>query len=537
MPVNRLCRTGWTGLLSLLMMPILTTSLFAQDDGISFRSGERTTEDYSQSLRVGVLNPFDNFDPAASDSQGIYDLMIGNVFETLVTLDSRGQVKPALASLWRMSEDGKAVEMVLRRHIKFHDGTPFNCKAAQRIIGLQSLSRERRGFQAAPTLSSARFEKVSCNGVNSLILKLSEPYQFVIEDFASPQMAIAIPKVINRQDSYVGTGPFRITRLASNMVTLQRFDDYWGRLPLLKDISAYSTNDEAQAILDLQMGKVDALIGLKNPELIRNLADSVSYRSHNDNIQLRYGLRENKVALAFNMRNKLFLKQETRCMFGSLIDRNKINQRLYFDKAKPIYSMQSLFHPRYLDAVVKKTPRSMFDARQAAKRIPKVLLRRGVNFLIKDNIRHRTIAGEVVRALRSVGVKINVVTASDKRYREKFYQTQEFDMVLVDYDTPNFLFHFTESSQLYGIEPQKMLSRIKMVRGKKGRERDPQVMELRYKSLLLVLSSLCWQNYLLQEPLFVLTRGRWGWPNLNQPSPGVRLMDVITIDHSPLQER
>ena len=52
------------------------------------------------------------------------------VFDTLVTLDEAGNLKPSLATPWQTSTDGKAWTIHLRKGVVYHNGTPFNARAA-----------------------------------------------------------------------------------------------------------------------------------------------------------------------------------------------------------------------------------------------------------------------------------------------------------------------------------------------------------------------------------------------------------------------
>ncbi len=49
-------------------------------------------------------------------------LMLGNVCESLVTMDSKGRVKPMLADKWEMSPDGKTYTFYLHKGVQFQGG-------------------------------------------------------------------------------------------------------------------------------------------------------------------------------------------------------------------------------------------------------------------------------------------------------------------------------------------------------------------------------------------------------------------------------
>src|SRR5689334_18109556 len=53
------------------------------------------------------------------------------MYESLVTIDDKLNIKPGLATSWNTSSDGLTVTFTLRKGVKFHDGTEFDATAAK----------------------------------------------------------------------------------------------------------------------------------------------------------------------------------------------------------------------------------------------------------------------------------------------------------------------------------------------------------------------------------------------------------------------
>ena len=53
------------------------------------------------------------------------------VYDTLLAVDSNGQVKPQMIDTWTLSPDKKKYTFTLRQGVKFHDGTDFNADAVK----------------------------------------------------------------------------------------------------------------------------------------------------------------------------------------------------------------------------------------------------------------------------------------------------------------------------------------------------------------------------------------------------------------------
>src|SRR5690242_16180703 len=84
------------------------------------------------SITVGQELDIPGFDPL---KVGVYDTSAntaaGAIFDTLTTMDDKGEPKPKLALSWSPSDDYKTWTIKLRPGVKFHDGTPFNAQAVK----------------------------------------------------------------------------------------------------------------------------------------------------------------------------------------------------------------------------------------------------------------------------------------------------------------------------------------------------------------------------------------------------------------------
>src|SRR5438876_9954509 len=80
-------------------------------------------------LRVGFYIEAVTMDPHLSGSK-VDRQVYHNIYEPLLTLDTKLNIKPGLAESWTQP-DPKTLVFKLRRGVKFHDGTDFNSEAAK----------------------------------------------------------------------------------------------------------------------------------------------------------------------------------------------------------------------------------------------------------------------------------------------------------------------------------------------------------------------------------------------------------------------
>ena len=81
------------------------------------------TKVYGGSVIVGITQDLDSLDPHKAVAAGTEEVLF-NIYEGLVKPDRDGNLIPAVAESYTMSEDGMIYTFSLRENIKFHDGTP-----------------------------------------------------------------------------------------------------------------------------------------------------------------------------------------------------------------------------------------------------------------------------------------------------------------------------------------------------------------------------------------------------------------------------
>src|SRR5262245_12905121 len=76
-------------------------------------------------LRVAWEADVTGLDPHPSSGIQAY-FVVGNLFNSLITIDTELNYVPELAESWDVLEDGKVYVFHLRKGVKFHDGTDFD---------------------------------------------------------------------------------------------------------------------------------------------------------------------------------------------------------------------------------------------------------------------------------------------------------------------------------------------------------------------------------------------------------------------------
>jgi hypothetical protein len=121
--------------------------------------------------------------------------VFGHLYETLITVDCDGEVRPRLAESWKREGDGRRWLFRLSRTARFWDGW----RVTPRDVV--------QGWQDALTLGTV-VDSASVAGDRNVRVYLHEPARKVPRVLAAPAFAVTRPSTVSPWP--VGTGPYRV---------------------------------------------------------------------------------------------------------------------------------------------------------------------------------------------------------------------------------------------------------------------------------------------------------------------------------------
>jgi ABC-type transport system substrate-binding protein len=224
-------------------------------------------------LAIALLDP-GPLDPGRAE--GLEDeVVLGNLFDGLTSIDPSGAVRPAVAASWSSDPDLRRWEFRLRPDARWSDGTPL--RSTDFTFAWHRLADPTtRPHPPARTLLSAvtGYRAFAAGRADSITgLQTPDPATLVVQldqPFADlPALVAALPlsplpsaEVGPDPAAYlarpVGNGPFRLAAPArpGRALTLDRNPAYWGAPALLDKVSVHVAPDEQTAWLELQNGQV-----------------------------------------------------------------------------------------------------------------------------------------------------------------------------------------------------------------------------------------------------------------------------------------
>ena len=197
-----------------------------------------TRPHYGGTLRISIreapasLDPIDSSPAGISASPGLSRL----IFDTLVTLDGRGQTQPALSTSWQADPGNQRWQFKLRRGVTFQGGTAVTSDAV--AASLRAANPNWKIFAAG----------------EAVVVECDAPTSNLPAVLALPRYAIAK----RGGGNLAGSGPFAINRWEpGKKLTLIARDDYWGSRAYVDAIEIEFGKSFHDQMIALDLGLAD----------------------------------------------------------------------------------------------------------------------------------------------------------------------------------------------------------------------------------------------------------------------------------------
>lgn len=184
---------------------------------------------------------------------------VAPAIETLFRTDNTGRPVPFLAEGSKEDAKTKTITLMLRKEVKFHDGTDCNAEAVKWNLDQ---------FMAAKTAGTEKFKSVDVVDNYIVRINITEWDSTIISSFAQTLGMVISPSVYKKNgekwcaDHPVGTGPFEFVSWDKDArTTYKKFSDYWQKgKPYVDRIEWIPMADSLTRLLSFQRGEVDLMI-------------------------------------------------------------------------------------------------------------------------------------------------------------------------------------------------------------------------------------------------------------------------------------
>ena len=375
-------------------------------------------------ITVGIAQDLDDsLDPHQTVAAGTREVLF-NIFEGLVKPNSDGEMIPAVAEKYTLSEDGTTYTFTLREGVKFHNGQTVTAEDV--VYSINRCAAVPEGQEKPLVAAFSAVKSVEALDEKTVAVTIAQRDL----EFISYMTAAIIPADYENQDTApVGTGPFRfVSRTPQQDFVMERFEDYWGA-PAWLDKVTYKICENADAlVMNLNGGSIDLCAHLT----------SAQASQLNQNFQVLEGTMNLVQAIYLNNQAKPFDKQLVRQALCYAIDRQGIMDMVADGHGTAVgSSIYPAFTKYFLPELVDKYPHDVAKAKE-------LLAQAGypdgfdMTISVPNNYQpHMDTAEVVAEQLREAGINVTIQPVEWSTWLDTIYNGRQFQATVVGVDAAN----------------------------------------------------------------------------------------------------
>ena len=174
-----------------------------------------------------------------------------NLYEGLVKPDSSGELQPAIASDYSISEDATTYTFTLREGVKFHDGSMVTAEDVK--YSIDRCADTTNGEPLVEAYSNIKSVNIVDEKTVEVVLNTAD------SDFLANMTTAIIPASNENPDTNpIGTGPYRyVSRSPQENFVVEKFDEYWGTPANIENVTFRVCANADSIVMNLQGGSID----------------------------------------------------------------------------------------------------------------------------------------------------------------------------------------------------------------------------------------------------------------------------------------
>lgn len=377
-------------------------------------------------LVMGVVLEPPHLDPTAGAAAAIDEVVYANVFEGLTRIGPNGEVLPALAESWTISDDGKVYTFKLHSGVKFHDGTDFE---ATDVVFSLDRARAENSTNAQKSLF-ALIESVEAVDPTTVKVTLKQPQGAFLYNMGWGDAVIVAPETAeSNKEKPVGTGPFKFDSWAKgSSITIVKNPDYWGKAVALDKVEFRIVPDAAAAVPALLSGDVQAFANMP-------AGDALAQIQADPRFEVVIGATEGETILSTNNKKPPFDQLKVRQAIAHALNREEIILGASSGYGTPIGSHFSPANEAYVDL----TGTYPHDVDKAKSLLKEAGLENGFSATLKlPPPAYARQGGEIIAAqLRQIGINLEIIPVEWAQWLEQVYTNKDYDLTIVSHTEPN----------------------------------------------------------------------------------------------------
>lgn len=398
---------------------------------------EVTTEAAESQITIGISQDLNGLDPHTAEGSGTQEILF-NIYEGLYKPDSDGNLIPAVASAYTVSDDGLVYTFTLRDGIMFHNGELVTVEDVK-----YSIEKCAGSETGEPLLSAfSVIQSVETPDESTIVVTLSEPEEDFIALCSTVEAAI-VPEGVDLESTPIGTGPYMyVSRSLQENVILKKFDSYWGEPANIENVTLKILADGDSTAMNLQSGSVDLIA-----RVTTTTADQLG-----DDFDILEGTMNLVQAIYLNNAVEPFDNELVRQALCYAIDKQEIMDFMADGKGTAVgSSMFPAFGKYYMEELndVYTT-----DIEKAKELLAEAGYPDGFTFTMKvpsNYQQHIDTATVIAEQLKEIGVTANIELIEWESWLTDVYSARDYEATVVGVDASNLtagamLYRFTSTA-------------------------------------------------------------------------------------------
>ena len=395
-------------------------------------------------INVGLQLEPPNLDPTSGAAAAIDEVVYGNIFEGLVSIDQNGEVQSGLALFWEKSTDGRSYIFHLAEGVKFHDGSDFDADDVRYSFNRARAagSTNAKKYIFAPIVMIDVFDK------STIMITLDQPRtDFLFNIGLGDAVIVGEETAANNAVSPVGTGPFRFKKwVRGDRIELIRNENYWGAPPRLEAATFKIITDPLSAYTAMKAGDIDTFPNYPAPENLFLFDRDPDY-------EVVVGLTAGETILSTNNKKPPFDNILVRKAMAHAINRAELIDGAMFGNAEPIGSHFAPSHPDYVDL----TGLYEFDLDKAREYMAQAGLKDGFNATLKlpPPIYARRTGELIASQLGRIGIKIDIENMEWAQWIDQILRNRNYDLTIVSHVEPMDINIYANPNYYFGYDNEE----------------------------------------------------------------------------------
>lgn len=420
------------------LVAIVTAALVATACG----GGGGADSGGDDTVSIGATAEPSTLDLTTTSVAAIPQVLLYNVYETLVKVDQDGEVAPSLAESYNRSKDRKTYTFTLREGVKFSNG-----KALTPEDVVYSFDRVRAKDSKHPFKAQMKpVRDVRAKGDDQVVVTLKHPSNSWLYNMTSATGIIFDENEVDKlATDPVGTGPYEFQSWSrGTSISLAANPDYWGKKPFVQKV-VFKYYDDPNAMNNAMLSDdLDVISNVQAPQTLKQFDDRSRF-------SVTEGTTNGEVVLGMNNASSALKDERVRQAIRYAIDRKALMKTVWSGHGKQIGSMVPPTDPWYEDL----SGEFSYDP-QKAKQLLKEAGKENLKLEMKlPTLPYATASGQFVASqLKKVGIDCKVSELEfPARWIDVVFTQSDYDLSIVShveprdiaqYGNPDYYWHYDD---------------------------------------------------------------------------------------------